>query len=89
MFHEPVGVVDRQQMEIIRKNMMTVFRSLSKSSSAIEDVRRSAGLGAGLEEMPFRRPIVEDRRSENVATFLYILLTISRNLWEVLTTVLG
>lgn len=70
MFHEPVGRATPQQMETIRKNMTTVFRSLSRSPVAIDDVRKSAGLGAGLEEMPFRRSVVEDSRSENVATLL-------------------
>lgn len=66
MFHEPVGLVSKEQMEVIRKNMTTVFRSLSRSQQAQDDVKKYAGLGAGLEEMPFRRQVAEDSRSENV-----------------------
>lgn len=66
MFHEPVGRIDTEQMEVIRKNMITVFRSLSRSPLALEGVKKAMGLGAGLEEMPFRRTVAEDSRSENV-----------------------
>lgn len=68
MFHEPVGKVAPDQLGAIRRNMITVFRSLSTSLLAQEGVRKAMGLGTGLEEMPFRRTISEDSRSENVVT---------------------
>lgn len=66
MFHEPVGVVSPDQLGVMRKNMLTVFRSLSTSKVALDSVKKAMGLGSGLEEMPFRRTISEDSRSENV-----------------------
>lgn len=66
MFHEPVGAVSPSQLGVMRRNMLTVFRSLSTSQLALESVKKAMELGAGLEEMPFRRTISEDSRSENV-----------------------
>lgn len=66
MFHEPVGVVSPDQLGVMRRNMLTVFRSLSTSGLALDSVKRSMELGSGLEEMPFRRTVSEDSRSENV-----------------------
>lgn len=66
MFHEPVGKITPEELGAVRRNMITVFRSLSTSMLALDGTRKAMGLGAGLEEMPFRRTIAEDSRSENV-----------------------
>lgn len=68
MFHEPPGRVTPKQLEIIRRNMSTVFRSLSRSMAAREEAAKSLFLGAGLEEMPFRRKTTESFRGESVMT---------------------
>lgn len=76
MFHEPVGAVSSNQLGIMRRNMLTVFRSLSTSQLALDSVQKAMELGAGLEEMPFRRTISEDSRSENV-------VIVSLNLFDI------
>jgi len=67
--HEAPGrdVGDRE-LAIIRKNLVTVFRSLSRSTAAMEKVTNSVQMG-GMDELPFRRNFAEGGGSENVSTW--------------------
>ncbi|RPA97624.1 hypothetical protein L873DRAFT_1809392 [Choiromyces venosus 120613-1] len=64
--HEAPGRdVGDQELAIIRRNLVTVFRSLSRSSTAMEKVANSVQMG-GMDELPFRRNSAEGGGSENV-----------------------
>lgn len=64
--HEPLDTISKpEDILTIRRNMLTVFRSLSLSPAA-KTVRANAStvaLGSGLDDLPFRR---QQPRSENV-----------------------
>jgi hypothetical protein len=72
--HEPTGKVSVDQMKLIRKNMFTVFRSLSQSPKAQDEAKNSYDLNSGLEEMPFRRIHTKGDKREDVC--LKVLCTL-------------
>ena len=75
--HEALGRdVSDQELAIIRRNLVTVFRSLSRSRTAMEKVANSVQTG-GMDELPFRRNFAEGGGSENVS--IRCLLKV---LWE-------
>ncbi|KAA8913534.1 hypothetical protein FN846DRAFT_897178 [Sphaerosporella brunnea] len=64
--HEPLGsVTDPTDILTVRRNMLTVFRSLSLSSAAKarSNNESSVALGSGLDDLPFRR---HQPQNENV-----------------------
>ncbi|PWW74245.1 hypothetical protein C7212DRAFT_358955 [Tuber magnatum] len=64
--HEAPGKeVGDRELAIIRRNLVTVFRSLSRSSAAMGQVANSVQTG-GMDELPFRRNFAEGGGSENV-----------------------
>ncbi|CUS12431.1 unnamed protein product [Tuber aestivum] len=63
--HEAPGKdVGEKELAIIRRNLVTVFRSLSRSRAAMGKVASSVQTG-GMDELPFRRNFAEGGGSEN------------------------
>ncbi|CCX12232.1 Similar to hypothetical protein [Tuber melanosporum Mel28]; acc. no. XP_002839811 [Pyronema omphalodes CBS 100304] len=62
---EPLDLTNTDDILIVRRNMLTVFRSLSISPAAktLAANDSSAALGGGLDDLPFRR---QQAQSENV-----------------------
>lgn len=69
MIHESPATAIKEELAIIRRNLITVFKSLSRSSTAMKDRAKSAETG-GMEELPFRRS-AGGGGSENVMVSSY------------------
>ncbi|KAG0125648.1 hypothetical protein HOY82DRAFT_630512 [Tuber indicum] len=65
LLEAPGRDVGDPELAIIRRNLVTVFRSLSRSSTAMGKVANSVQTG-GMDELPFRRNFAEGGGSENV-----------------------
>ena len=70
----PSPLDHKGQIAVVRKNLLTIFRSLSKSSAALNRtaLEKAKGLGS-LDELPFRRQGVTDLSESEPSLLFYYL----------------